>query len=128
MAGTFISWSALVLALQKEVADATQEVIDQSVDDLYRNVDQFYGSAAGRYNRTGTLRMSPMSSFMGGGSVSSGEIRLDTGHTYVPAGRDTVTIYNYAEDGGLLGQGGFWSRTMAAVPGYIQASFGKRFD
>lgn len=49
MAGTFTSWSALVLALQKEVADATQEVIDQSVDDLYRNVDQFYGSAEGRY-------------------------------------------------------------------------------
>lgn len=128
MAGTFTSWSALVLALQKEVADATQEVIDQSVDDLYRNVDRFYSSAAGRYNRTGTLRMSPMGSFKGGGRVSSGEIQLDTGHTYVPAGRDTVTIYNYAEDGGLLGQGGFWSRTMAAVPGYIQASFGKRFD
>ena len=72
MAGTFTSWSALVLALQKEVADATQEVIDQSVDDLYRNVDQFYGSAEGRYNRIGTLRMSPMGSFMGGGSVSSG--------------------------------------------------------
>lgn len=128
MAGIFTSWSALVQALQQEVADATQEVVDHSLDDLYRNVDQFYGSAAGRYKRTGTLRMSPMSSFMGGGSVSSGEIRLDTGHTYVPAGRDTATIYNYAEEGGLLGQGGFWTRTMTEIPKHVQESFGKRFD
>ena len=128
MAGTFTSWSALVQALQQEVADAPQEVVDHSLDDLYRNVDQFYSSAAGRYKRTGTLRMSPMSSFMGGGSVSSGEIRLDTGHAYVPSGRDTATIYNYAEEGGLLGQGGFWSRTMTEIPKHIQESFGKRFD
>lgn len=128
MAGTFTSWGALVQALQKEVADAAQEVIDNSVEDLYRNVDQFYGSAEGRYRRTGTLRMSPIGTFTGGGMVSSGEIWLDTGHTYVPSGRDTNTIYNYAEDGGLLGQGGFWSRTMAAVPKHIQESFGSRFE
>ena len=37
MSGTFTSWGALVQALQKEVAEATEEVVDDSLDDLYRN-------------------------------------------------------------------------------------------
>lgn len=128
MGNTFTSWSGLVLALQQEVAEATAEVIDASMDDLFMNTDQFYSSSEGRYTRTGTLRMSPESEFSGGGSVSSGEIRLNTGHRYSPSGRDTQTIYNYAEDGGLLGNGGFWSRTMNQVPRHIQKSFGSRFS
>ena len=44
MSGTFTSWGALVQALQKEVAEATEEVVDDSLDDLYRNVDRFYSS------------------------------------------------------------------------------------
>lgn len=103
MSGTFTSWGALVQALQKEVAEATEEVVNDSLDDLYRNVDRFYSSSEGRYHRTGMLRMSPQSYFSGGGSVSTGEISLNTGHGYSPSGRDTRTIYGYAENGGLLG-------------------------
>lgn len=127
MGGTFTSWGALEQALQKEVADATREVIDNSMEDLHRNVGRFYGAAGGRYMRTGTLRSSPECSFMGGGAVPSGEIRLNTGYTYVPSGRDTKTIYNFAESGGLLGNGGFWADTMDAVPRHIQTAFGSRF-
>lgn len=127
MGRTFTSWGALEQALQKEVADATREVIDNSMEDLHRNVGHFYGAAGGRYMRTGTLRSSPECSFMGGGAVSSGEIRLNTGYTYVPSGRDTKTIYNFAESGGLLGNGGFWADTMSAVPRHIQTAFGSRF-
>lgn len=29
--------------------------------------------------------------------------------------------------GGLLGNGGFWSDTMSAVPRHIQTAFGSRF-
>lgn len=127
MSGTFTSWGALVQALQKEVAEATAEVVDDSLDDLYRNVDRFYSSSEGRYHRTGALRMSPQSYFMPGGSVSAGEISLNTGYGYSPSGRTTQTIYNYAEDGGLLGNGGYWSDTMSRIPAHIQQSFGSRF-
>ena len=65
MGNTFTSWSGLVLALQQEVAEATAEVIDASMDDLFMNTDQFYSSSEGRYTRTGTLRMSPESEFSG---------------------------------------------------------------
>ena len=102
MSGTFTSWGALVQALQKEVAEATEEVVDDSLDDLY-------------------------SFFSGGGSVSTGEISLNTGHGYSPSGRDTRTIYGYAENGGLLGNGGFWADTMSRIPAHIQQSFGSRF-
>ena len=114
-------------ALQKEVAEATEEVVDDSLDDLYRNVDRFYSSSEGRYHRTGALRMSPQSYFMPGGSVSAGEISLNTGYGYSPSGRTTQTIYSYAENGGLLGNGGFWADTMSRIPEHIQQSFGGRF-
>ena len=127
MAKVFTSWGALESALQKEVSDATEEVIDNSIDALFKNVDMFYSSEEGRYISQGHLAASPESEFHGGGSVSSGEIRLNTGYTYVPSGRSTQQIYNYAEDNGLLGHGGFWNRTMTAIPGYIQKSFGSRF-
>lgn len=64
--------------------------------------------------------MSPQSYFSGGGSVSTGEISLNTGHGYSPSGRDTRTIYGYAENGGLLGNGGFWADTMSRIPAHIQ--------
>ena len=127
MGGTFTSWGALEQALQQEVADATREVIDNSMEDLHRNVDRFYGATGGRYMRTGTLRSSPECSFMGGGAVSSGEIRLNTGYTYVPSGRDTKTIYNFAESGGLLGNGGFWRKTEEDTKRNVQEAFSKHF-
>ena len=88
MSGTFTSWGALVQALQKEVAEATEEVVDDSLDDLYS---------------------------------------LNTGHGYSPSGRDTRTIYGYAENSGLLGNGGFWADTISRIPAHIQQSFGSRF-
>ena len=48
MGGTFTSWGALEQALQQEVADATREVIDNSMEDFHRNVGRFYGAAGGR--------------------------------------------------------------------------------
>ena len=49
MGNTFTSWSGLVLALQQEVAEATAEVIDASMDDLFMNTDRFYSSSEGRH-------------------------------------------------------------------------------
>lgn len=43
------------------------------------------------------------------------------------SGRDTQTIYGYAESGGLLGNGGFWAKTKEDVKKNIDESFGKRF-
>lgn len=127
MSKTFTSWGALQAALEQEVAEATEEVITNSLLELHRNVDRFYSSEEGRYHRTGRLQASPESDFQGGGTVSTGEIRLNTGYTYVPSGVSTPTIYEYAENGGLLGNGGFWSGTVSKIPGYIQKSFGSRF-
>lgn len=127
MSKTFTSWGALQAALEQEVSEATEEVIYNSLMELHRNVDHFYSSEEGRYHRTGRLQASPESSFQGGGTVSAGEIRLNTGYTYVPSGVSTPTIYQFAENGGLLGNGGFWSGTVSKIPGYIQKSFGSRF-
>ena len=57
-----------------------------------------------------------------------GEVSLDTGYRYNPSGRDTQTIYNYAENNGLLGNGGFWKKTEEDIEKNIDESFGKRFS
>ena len=79
------------------------------------------------YKRTGQLGNSPEGEVFVNGDSVSGEIRLNTSKQYNSAGRDTQTIYGYAENGGLLGNGGFWDRTKEDVQKNIQEVFSKRF-
>lgn len=121
--------SALKAALQKEMYAATQEATERSFQDLQTNIGLFYDSPEGRYHRTGQLRNSPQLdgiSFNGDSAVS--QISINTCTQYDPAGRDTATIYGYAEDGGLLGNGGFWRRTEEKVEKNIQDAFGRHFN
>lgn len=128
MSKSFNSWSALKAALQQEVRSAMEEAVDNSFVDAHTNVDQFYNSTPGRYIRTGQLAESPEVSLSGSGDNYHGEISLDTGFRYNPSGRDTMTIYDYAESGGLRGDGGFWEKTKQDVEKNIHESFGKRFS
>lgn len=123
MGGTFSSWGALKAALKKECEEAMQETMEKSYEDAKGNVNNFYTMPEGMYHRTGALAESPMMSVSG----MSGELSLNTGYTYSPAGRDTATIYNYAESGGLIGNSGFWEKTEEDVQKNIDESFGKRF-
>lgn len=128
MSKTFNSFNALKKAIQKEVQDAMNEVVITSFVNAHSNVDQFYSSPEGRYKRTGQLAESPEMSLSGGGDSYHGEINLDTGFRYNPSCRDTQTIYGYAEEGGLLGNGGFWEQTEQDVEKNINEAFGKRFN
>ena len=89
MAKTFTSWGALKGALQKEVRSAMTEVVTKSFEDARTNVDNFYNSPEGIYQRTGQLAESPEMALSGGGDSVSCESRLNTGFNYDPAGRDT---------------------------------------
>ena len=127
MGKIFNSWSSLKKELQKEIKSAMEETIDNSFVDAHSNVDQFYNSPEGRYHRTGQLAESSEMSLSGSSDSYHGEINLDTGFRYNPSGRDTNTIYNYAESGGLLGNGGFWGSTEQDVEKNLDEAFGKRF-
>ena len=124
MGGTFTSWGALKAPIQKECEEALQEAMEKSYMDAQNNVENFYAAPEGEYHRTGALRESPTMSVSG----MHGELSLNTGYAYSPAGRDTNTIYNYAESGSLLGNGGYWAKTEADVQKNIDESFGKRFN
>ena len=124
MGGTFSSWGALKAAIKKECEEALQEAMEKSYTDAKDNVGNFYAAPEGDYSRTGTLKESPTMSVSG----MHGELSLNTGYGYSPAGRDTNTIYNYAESGSLLGNGGFWAKTEADIQKNIDESFGKRFN
>lgn len=126
MARKFTSWDDLETALQKEMYSAMEEVIDQSFQDLHENVDYFYESPEGAYKRTGQLGESPEYELSESGNDLIGKINLDTTYRYNPSGRDTETIYGYAENNELLGNGGFWDKTMNQIEENIKNAFNKR--
>lgn len=128
MAKTFNNWNDLKKAMQEEMRKALEETIDESFKNLHENVDYFYTVPEGRYHRTGQLAESPEHEVYGGGDSVTGELRLDTDYVYVPSGRDTETIYGYAENDELIGRGGFWRQTEYDIEKNMKASFGKRFS
>ena len=124
----FKSWKELERYVNKLNREAMREVIDESFKDAHENVDHFYDSPEGVYKRTGQLAESVEQEFKSGTNSASGSISLDTSYKYNPSGRDTKTIYGYAESGGLLGNGGFWEQTKEDVSKNINKSYGKRFS
>lgn len=139
------SMSALRAALQREMLAAMEETVDKSFQDIHTNVDNFYNSGGGGqvvecsvtqtkkrkrngYKRTGQLAESPqIDGISGGGDTVTGQLSLDTGYVYNPSGRDTETIYGYGENNGLLGQGGFWEKSLEDIEENKNEAFGKRF-
>ena len=113
-----------------------EETVDKSFQDLHENVDYFYDSPGNPtsvaspppgYDRMEQLAESPEHEVWGGGNIVNGKLSLDTSYKYNPSGRDTETIYGWAESGGLLGNGGFWEKTMEQIQKNVQGAFGKRF-
>ena len=118
--------SALKAALQKEMYAATQEATEKSFQDLQTNVQLFYDSTEGRYQRTGQLRASPqLDGIDFNGDNAVGQLSISTSTQYFPSGRDTETIYGYAEAD--LGNGEFWQRTEEDIEKNIADAFDKRF-
>lgn len=120
---------ALKAALQKEMYAGIREATEMSYEDLKSNTESFYDSPEGRYQRIRQLGDSHQLDgidFNGDSAVS--QISINTCTQYDPAGKDTATIYGYAEDGGLLGNGGFWRRTEEKVEKNIQDAFGRHFN
>lgn len=133
----FTSWAALERAAKRKMQEVMKATIEKSYDDAKINVAAFYSLPGNPtsianpppgYDRTGRLGNSAEREYSFGGNTASGEIRLNTDYTYKPSGRDTTTIYNYAEHGGLLGLGGFWEETKQDVKKNINEEFGKRFS
>lgn len=120
--------SSLRQAIRAKMYTAADNALSRSFQDAHENIDNFYNSPEGSYQRTGQLAESVMPrELSGGGDHYVGEISLDTDFRYNPSGRDTQTIYNYAESGELLGNGGFWSKTLDDIEENINREFGKFF-
>ena len=117
------SFAQLEAECRKKMERAMERTVNRSFKDLHENVDHFYDSPEGTYKRTGQLAESPEYEVSG----THGELRLDTSFIYKPSGRDTETIYGYAEEGGLLGNGGFWQKTLQDVDRNIDEEFGREF-
>lgn len=128
MGGTFRNMQALKNAMLKGVVSAVESATDKLHHELQENVNYFYDSPEGRYKRTGQLADSVMNDGVTAtknGAV--GKVSINTGTQYYPAGRDTETIYEYAENGGLLGNGGFFERTEDVAQDILDKEIKKKF-
>ena len=124
---TYKSLEALKAAILKGVRSAVDDAAQKSKNVLQKSVDEFYSVPEGRYHRIGMLQAAPqLDSVFETKNGAMAQISINTGTQYDPAGRDTETIYGYAEDDGLIGRGGFWKRSMTEVPGILKEEIEKR--
>lgn len=128
MGGTFTNFGALKAAMQEGLLEAVEGATTEGHDLLSENVGRFYNSPQGAYQRTGQLRASPqIDGVSSNGDSAIGQFSVNTGTQYDPAGRDTATIYGYAEAGGLLGQGDFHKDTEAKMQSILDKNVKSRF-
>lgn len=121
--------TALKAAIREQMYEALEETTEDSYQDLKNNVNYFYNAPEGRYKRTGQLRDSPqLDAVSFSGDVAEGQISINTGTQYSPAGRSTDMIYGYAESCSLLGNGNFFKNTEDDIEKNIDRDFGKHFD
>ena len=116
--------------IAKKFKNAFEEAIDNSYKKIKENVDEFYSQGEGEspYVRTGQLSESlTIDSFSLADTFANAKMSLDTDYTYNPSGRDTKTIYTYAETGELHGKGGFWKQSEEDVENELKKAFGKMF-
>ena len=119
---TYKSLESLKAAILKEVRSAVDAAAKESKNVLQKNVDEFYSIPEGRYHRIGMLQAAPqLDSVFETKNGAMAQISINTGTQYDPAGRDTETIYGYAESDGLIGKGHFWEKTVAEVPKIVEA-------
>jgi hypothetical protein len=127
--------------IKDEISKQFKEVFEEAIDKTYKsykeNVDYFYtapgnptpGNPPPGYDRTGQLGEAvQFDSCEISDTFAEAQLSLDISYKYVPSGRDTATIYGYAEDDGLLGNGGFYRKTVYDAEQNIKDSFSKYFD
>lgn len=121
-------WGSIEAQMRAALVNTVTQATEKSFEDLQDNVDRFYNSPEGIYQRTDQLQASPQNDGVSSsGNSAVGQISINTGTQYDPAGRDTETIYGYAEDGGLLGQGGFWADTEENIQKNLDEATAKNF-
>ena len=117
---TYKSLDSLKSAILKEVRSAVDATAKES-----KNV--FYSIPEGRYHRIGMLQAAPqLDTVFETKNGAMAQISINTGTQYDPAGRDTETIYGYAESDGLIGKGGFWERSKEEIPRILEEEIEKR--
>ena len=124
---TYKSLDSLKAAILKEVRSAVDAAAKESKNVLQKNVDEFYSIPEGRYHRIGMLQAAPqLDSVFENKNGAMAQVSINTGTQYDPAGRDTETIYGYAEADGLIGKGGFWERSKEEIPKILEEEIEKR--
>lgn len=120
---TYTSASALKAAIRKKAQKAMTVISQKGLEAARRNTEGFYTGNPVVYNRTGKLDESPRSTGVtGNGNHFSTEIYLDDTYSYETGTWTTQQVMDAAENGYLVGTGGFWERTKEELPDIIDSA------
>lgn len=121
--------------IRDEILKNFQSAMDESEAKSYlsatKNLSDFYSQGTPKvYQRTGMLGLSGRTTgVQGGGEHLNFEIYADMGYNYDTGSFYTPKVFNEAEVGGsgILGQSGFWEKTIEETEEAIQQAFGSKF-
>lgn len=117
---TYTSISAVKAAIRKKAQLAIGEISEKGYEAAKNNVDGFYTGTPIYYSRTGKLGDSPRTTGVeSDGSCVSTEIYLDDNYSYNTGTWTAEQVMDAAENGHLVGKGGFWRRTVEEMPDII---------
>ena len=117
---TYTSISAVKAAIRKKAQQAIGEISQKGYETAQNNVEGFYTGSPVYYKRTGKLGDSPRTTgVQGKGSHVSTEIYLDDNYSYSTGTWTAEQVMNAAENGHLVGSGGFWMKTVDEMPDII---------
>lgn len=132
MAKKISSWTELESALQKEMHNAMEEIVQKGYLKACENAVDFYSEGNPTvYNRTGTYGDTPDTDGVeGSGNNLSAKIYMNAfGHGYSTGTFSAREVWEAAENHshGVLGKSGRWAQTESDIERTIQEVFGKRF-
>jgi len=128
---SYTSVEAIEAAILKEVQAACEEAVEKSYNKLNEELHGFYSQGSPvLYQRTGMLgsaaRRTGVSCSRSG---AFGEIYIDQGIGYSTGTFSGSQVIDASETNsyGVLGRGGFWNRTEAMIPQFLNSALANRF-
>ncbi|MDD3361550.1 MAG: hypothetical protein PHW34_07755 [Hespellia sp.] len=128
MGGTFNNMSSLVASVKRDISKAVNLIDVKGEAALHENTWAYYTSQPDKYIRTGALGNTPRSS----GVTSSGntwelELYLDDSYRYSTGTWDMKTVLDAANNGALVGSGGFWEQSKEDIERIVNETLSQFF-
>jgi len=121
----YTTLKALQMAIHTEVQNKVAEIEQNIHQVVNEHLIDYYHSTPQYYKRTGLMRESPKSEVTKNGNQYQLDFYLDTDYQYPTGTWSAQRVITEANQGNLIGQGGFWDKTVDKIPEIIEKAMKK---